>query len=394
MKRKIIIITLFLIAMVALFFGYKANRSFLVHYPRVQAGLSTRGDLVEDIEVAGQVNADEVRDLYLNSEARVQEVRVKEGDRVRAGQILIVFDSDDGQLQLAQCQADILRLEQDLAIQKSNGVSENGLKIGAANLKVLNLRKNILEKNLRELTVTAPIPGLISWLTLKTGERVTPGTKVAQIIDESKVSVTGEIPPDDSSRLKIGDPTEISFGTLAKPYKAQIAQVLPPVKKPDSTFSNVRIKLRILDPGVRLIPGNSIRIRIRVGQAKLAVTVPVEALHEETTAVRGAREYFSVLPASGERRKYLYVLRDCSETLGLDQEKEKQWMIRDNIYQARKVYVETGLSSVDRIEITRGLKPFEQVIIYNDRPLRDYNRVIVINRDKSYQKPITSGGGS
>jgi hypothetical protein len=69
-------------------------------------------------------------------------------------------------------------------------------------------------------------------------------------------------------------------------------------------------------------------------------------------------------------------------------------MIRDNVYQARKIYVETGISSTNKIEIIKGLKPFEQVVIYTDRKIQDYSRVIVINRDESYKQPMAleSGG--
>ncbi len=392
-RKKIIIGVSFLLALIALFFGYRANRNFLKHYPRVQAALVSRADLVEDTEVSGRIVAEEIRDLYLNSQAKVQSILVSEGDAVRAGQTLIIFDSDDKKLQLAQCRAEILRSEQQLAVQKTDGFSENGLKISEANLQVLYLQKAKLEKEIGELTVISPINGRVSLLTFKPGETVSPGTKIAQVINEGNLSIEAEVPADDGVKIRIGDKAEISYGTIAEPYPAEVTRILPPLRNPDNNYSNLRIKLKVVDREVTLIPGSSVQIRVRIGRAKLAVTVPVEAIHEELTTVRGDREYFSVRPASGQKRKYLFVLKDCSETLGTTQEPERRWMIRDNVYQARKVYVETGISSVDRIEILKGLQPFQQVIIYSDRAVRDYDRVIVINRDESYKQPLTVGSG-
>ncbi len=395
MNRKQILIGLsFLLALVALYFGYRANRNFLKHYPRVQAALVSRGDLMDDVETAGRVIAEEIRDLYINSQAKVQTILVKEGDSVHAGQTLIIFDSEDKKLQLAQCQADILNLEQKFSIQKTDGFSANGLKLIEAELQVRYLQKSKLEKEIRELTMVSPIKGRVSLLLPKLGETVSAGSKIAQVINEAKLSVEAEVPADDGVKVGIGDKAEVSYGTIADPYAAEVTQILPPLRKSDDSYSDLRVRMRVVDSTVQLIPGSSVQVRIRVGRAKLAVTVPVEAIREELTTVRGDREYFSVRPESGKKRKYLYVLKDCSETLGTHEEPERRWMIRDNIYQARKVYVETGISSVDRVEVTKGLNPFEQVIIYSDRTVRDYDRVIVINRDESYKQPLTVGGGN
>lgn len=392
--RKWLIALSFLVIVIALYFGYRANRNFLKHYPRVQAAFVNRNDLIEDSEVAGKVITDDIRDLYAGMEAKVQAVLVKEGDPVNLGQALIRFDSDAKKLELAQCQADILRLEQELAVQKTAGFSAKGLKLSEANLEVLYLRKSILEKEIRELTVTATIRGRVSLLIPKAGEKVSPGVKIAQIIDESKLVIEAEVPADDGVKIKTGDPAEISFGTITTPYTAEVIRILPPVRNSDNSYSDLRIRLRVTQKGVTLIPGSSVRVRVRIGRAKLAVTAPIEAIHEEIRGVRGDREYFAVRPATGTKRKYIYVLRDCAETLGPAKEKERQWMIRDNVYQARKVYVETGINSVDRIEILKGIKPFEQVIIYSDRDVHDYDRVIVINRDESYKQPISVGDGN
>lgn len=393
MKRKAILSMIFLLVMIALYFGHRANRTFLKHYPRVQASMVTRNDLVDDLEVMGFVNSEEVRDLYINTLSQIQTVMIHEGELVRAGQTLMVFDPDAKKLELAECQNNITRLERELLRKKIEEYAPVGLQITEENLKTENLRKELILKQIRDLKLTAPISGRISLLSVKSGEYVSEGRKLCQIVNDALLTVEAEIQAKDAIKVKPGDSAEIWISTMREPYSAKVVQIMPPVKKSEHDFNNPRLKLKI-DTGVYLVPGTNVRIRVRIARAKLTVTVPVEAVSEETVNFKGERDFLSVRPASGEVRKYVYVLKDCSETMGMDQEFEKRWVIRDNIFQVRKVYVKTGISSVNRVEIIKGLKPFEQVVTSSDRKIDNHCRVIVINRDQSYKVPIKSPVGS
>ncbi|HEX2954193.1 MAG TPA: efflux RND transporter periplasmic adaptor subunit [Bacillota bacterium] len=458
MKKRLTIIITCVVIFIILVIGYRANRQYLTHYPRVQAAMAERGDLIEDIEVSGKILGEDVRDIYADINGKIDRVYVDEGDYVKVGQPIMSFDANDIRLQLAQCQAEIIRLTQEderlreqgvtpeiiaaegkiaqekivlgqaerdyqrkqslykddviskneldrseddyqaakqrfdqaqkeLQLAKANKISRS-LETNQANLKVLRLQEQYLRKAIRDLTVLSPISGRISEIFPKAGERTRPEDRLGQVIDEKNIKVEAEVPAEDAPKVRNGDPAEVSFGTIADPYKAIVTEQLPPVKNMDNTYGNARIRLRVTNKNVTLIPGTTVCVRIRIGRAKLAVIVPIEAVHEERRTVRGDQEYFSVRPGTGENRKYVYVLKDCSETLDSTQEKERRWMIRDNIYQARKVYIKTGVSNVDRVEVLSGLDPFSQVIIYGDREINDYDRVIVVSRDERYKKPM------
>jgi membrane fusion protein (multidrug efflux system) len=257
------------------------------------------------------VNPDDVRDLYL-SFGKILTILVKEGDPVRAGQVLAIMDPDAKKVELAQCESNIVRLEQELAQKKLEGYSLAGIQVKEADLKTEYSRRNLLQKELRELTVTAPINGRVSLLLLKAGDYVDPDApRLGQIVNDALLTVEAEVPAEDAIKIKPDDSAEIRVATIREPYPAKVIQVLPPIKKASSSFSNPRVKLA-LQPGVQLIPGTSVRVRIRIDRAKLAVTVPVEAIYEETIVQKGDRDYFAVRPASGKIRKYVYVLKDCS----------------------------------------------------------------------------------
>ena len=462
MKRRILIVLVALVIIVSLALGFRANRHYLTRYPRVQAAMVMRGDLVEDIEVSGRILAEEVRDLYPTMEVKVESVFVKDGDHINVGQPILEYESDDIKLQLAQCNVEVLQVTQELERLKEQGVptevvaaqarldqaklaldlaksdfkkkdglyvegvitksdyelSKNQLdsaslhlehaqeelrlakankvdeKIASleANLRVLRLRAQLLTKHMNDLVLKSPINGRISIIHLKPGERADFDFRVAQVIDENSIEIEAEVPAEDAPKVQIGDQAEISFGTIADPYPAEVIKILPPIRNQDG-YGNVRVRLRPLKSKEEMIPGTPVRVRIRFGRSKLAVSVPIESIHEERKVVRGDEEYFSIRPGTGKKQYYVFVLKDCSETMDSTKERERRWIIRDNIYEARKVYVETGISNVDRVEVANGLSPFEQVVINSDREIVDYDRVIVLSRDERYKNPIKSGSG-
>lgn len=281
--------------------------------------------------------------------------------------------------------------EEELRLAQVTSVSDQQDAL-EADLKALRIQRQNLQKYMSELTLSSPISGRVSVIHLKPGERADTDFRVAQIIDEQSIIIEADVPAEDALKVRVGDPAEISYGTIANPYPAKVTKILPPVKNQDG-YGNVRVRLLPTDPEQFIVPGTPVRIRIRVGRSAMAVSVPIEAIQEERRVVRGDKEYYSIRPATGEKRKYVYVLRDCSETLTAAKERERRWMVRDNVYQARKVFIKTGVSDVDRVEVLNGLKPFEQVVVYSDRDIRDYDRVIVVSRDERYKQPMKSGSG-
>lgn len=281
--------------------------------------------------------------------------------------------------------------EEELRLAKIISVSDEQEAL-EADLRALRIERQNLQKYMTDLTLTSPIKGRISIITLKPGERANVDFRAAQVIDEKSIVIEADVPAEDALKVRVGDPAEMSYGTIANPYPAKVVKILPPVRGHEG-YGNVRVRLVPTDPNQFIIPGTPVRIRIRVGRSAMAVSVPIESIQEERRVERGDREYFSIRPATGEKQKYVYVLRDCSETLTATKEKERRWMVRDNIYQVRKVFIKTGVSDVDRVEVLQGLKPFEQVVVYSDREIRDYDRVIVVSRDERYKKPMKSGSG-
>ncbi|HEX6971384.1 MAG TPA: hypothetical protein VF234_04130, partial [Limnochordia bacterium] len=124
-------------------------------------------------------------------------------------------------------------------------------------------------------------------------------------------------------------------------------------------------------------PGALVQVEIAAAERELAVTIPVEALHEETPQDAANPEFWLTGYRAGEAETYVYVVREDRTGLTPDEVTEA---VRDNIFVVRKVPVEVGISTATTVEIRAGLQQFDRVVVWSDRPLADYDRVIVLLR--------------
>lgn len=81
----------------------------------VEVATAVRGAMGRTLEVTGTLKTDREVKISAKLPGRVADVLVKEGDRVRAGQLLVVLDDSDQRAQLEQAQAGLRSAEERVA---------------------------------------------------------------------------------------------------------------------------------------------------------------------------------------------------------------------------------------------------------------------------------------
>ncbi len=89
------------------FFGIRRLSGASQPTQRQQTATVTRGSLTATISAAGTVETTGSADLIFLTSGQVKEVKVAEGDEVKAGQVIATLDSTDADLQVAQAQASL-----------------------------------------------------------------------------------------------------------------------------------------------------------------------------------------------------------------------------------------------------------------------------------------------
>ena len=121
-KKTITIISSTLVVLIA------AGSILTIHAnaaTRVDSYTVVKGDIEQMLELNGKIEASESKTFFADADLKVKEIHVKAGDMVKKGDLLVSFDDDDIERQLALLECDIQAKEggYNNAIQTSNKYS-------------------------------------------------------------------------------------------------------------------------------------------------------------------------------------------------------------------------------------------------------------------------------
>jgi HlyD family secretion protein len=290
----VVIISVFaVLALVALFFGDTIAGAFSFGEPEgtpVRLETVEKRTLTESVSAPGTVEPKRKVDVSAEVSARIVELPKREGDRVRAGDLIMRLDDRDlrAALQSAEARRDgeRYRLEAERsrivgtqntldsarataqrqeALFRSGDVSRQAYEdavtrvrdfesqFQAAKNTIVQLEKSLAaaeaqieqqREALRKTVVVAAIDGIITQLNAEVGELVVvgtmnnPGTKILTIADLNKMKLTAKVSESDIPRVAVGQPAEVRInGYKNRVFKGVVEEVaLQSTLEKDGTF--------------------------------------------------------------------------------------------------------------------------------------------------------------
>jgi RND family efflux transporter MFP subunit len=223
---------------------------------------------------------------------RLEEIRVREGDRVRKGDVLARLEDADLRAAVEQSRAAVRMAEANLEnaeaqhgrmanLQKRGSATEKSLEDAVAAFRVAEAgleqaRANLLaaEVALSYSELQAPMGGWVVRKLVETGDMITPGTPLLVIEDLSRVKVTFHVPETDVVGLKEGSPAEVSVDVLGQVYDAAVDRVVPSGDPASRTF---RVQLILDNTDGILRSGMFARARFLRGERQ-ALAIPMDAV--------------------------------------------------------------------------------------------------------------------
>ena len=223
---------------------------------------------------------------------RITKVSVALGDRVRRGQLLGAVASTDvstARARLDQARARLaaaestLKRQQQLAtegITAQRSLIDAEAQVGELKAEVEGLRRQLSvfgSGSAGELALTAPIDGVVVALHGTLGETATPEQPTFIVTDPSKVSVQGNVPELELSRVQAGSAVVVrlhAFPDVAMP--GTITYVAPAL---DERTRSLPVRVTLSSPDARLRSGLFGSIELVGGTAdERTPVVPTEAV--------------------------------------------------------------------------------------------------------------------
>lgn len=139
------------------------------------------------IDISGFFEAYDTQEVVMRASGAIEEVLVKEGDRVKKGQLVARIDSSNQEYGIADLESRI---------------KETKLTGNASNLRLLEMQLDTAKKNLDYTKAYANFDGVVVQVNVDEGDYSTAGDKLMIIIDDSKLKATVEVDEIDVGLLK------------------------------------------------------------------------------------------------------------------------------------------------------------------------------------------------
>lgn len=305
----------------------------------VRVGTASLHRLPATIEASASLEA--LRRVAAGSRilGRVDRLLAREGEAVKAGQLLARLDGRDLAAGATQAKASVAMAEaqsttaaamarrmrelrgRGSATDKNLEDALAGEQVAAASVDQARASLEAAEVGLSFAEVRSPISGWIVQRHLEQGDMATPGSPIFTIEDLSILEARAEIPESAVAGLSIGAPATIRVDSIGRSYETTLHRLVP---AGDPRSRSFEARFQLPNPDGALKSGLFARVELaRAGQ--------VETLLVEKTALRQRGQLRYVFGMAGDR--------------------------------ARLRYVRTGRSGADSVEILSGLAAGDAYLI-------------------------------
>ena len=147
---------------------------------------------------SGVVKENSTVSLSFRTPGQIARVLVKEGSRVRRGQLVATLDTKDYQLQVDAAQTQYNQLKNEVErlskLHEANSIAGNDFEKATSGLEQVHIKLQNAKNQLSYTQLTAPVDGTIQKVNFEPSEMVSAGLPVMDLIDTRSMEVEVNIP--------------------------------------------------------------------------------------------------------------------------------------------------------------------------------------------------------
>ncbi|MCP4644840.1 MAG: efflux RND transporter periplasmic adaptor subunit [bacterium] len=364
----------------------------------VEAERPERADISAYFETNARVTAEKEVNIIPEAAEKCLTVNVDEGDRVKKGDILAELDTRNLQTQISEQETQVSKQRADSARAKAmadEGIgapveydnAQFALKQGEAALSRLRLQ-------LRNLTLRAPITGIVTMRNIQVGQLVATGSPVFTMVDPTSYILVINPPEQEAGRLRVGQMAKVKLDAVAeKEFDARVRRISPYVDKESGT---VKVTLDFeQDIMSQLLYAAFARVSLVMETRENVLLVPKDAVVEE-----GPTKYLFVLidedeaaeaeAAEAAEAEAEGESEDESEAAASEDaaapetgapEEDKEGTSDVQVFVAERVQIETGLEDSASIEVVKGIDEDAMIVTLGQQSLKPGSFVKVTNAE-------------
>ncbi len=202
-------------------------------------------ELSQGVPISGTLKAVNSALIKARVAGELQGLSVREGDSVKAGQIIARVDSSEYAARVRQAQetADAAKAQIDIAqrsFDNNKALVDQGfisrtaldtslasLQTAQANHKAALAGLDVAKKSVQDTILIAPISGSVSQRMAQPGERVGIDARVVEIVDLSRLELEAQLAASDSLQVRIGQTARLKMEGRSEELIAIVSRINP-----------------------------------------------------------------------------------------------------------------------------------------------------------------------
>ena len=223
----------------------------------------------------------------------VTSLRVKEGDRVHAGQVLLTVDNRDAVQRVIAAEKALESAEQNRSLADitygryrklydEKALSQQEIDQIETQKKITELDYERSKALLNEArvardftTIVSPVSGVVTEKKTERGSMAVPGVPLLTVEDVSSFILEANIDEHLTGKVRAGTPVDISVDAINRELKGRITEIVPSIDPMSRTFI---AKIALTCPSLRT--GLFAHVKIPTGE-KTAIVLPYKAIVEK-----------------------------------------------------------------------------------------------------------------
>jgi len=274
-------------------------------------------ELQQTLSLTGALRAVDMSSVKARVAAEVREISVREGDTVRAGQIVARMDATEfqarvdqarGTLNAARAQLDIATKNRDnnRTLVEKGFISKNAFDNSAsqyataeANVEAAKGALDVVQKLVNDTVIRSPISGVVAMRYVQAGEKVSADNKLLDIVNLQKMELEAAVPTNDITNVAIGQRVTLRTEGLPQTIEGKVVRINPATQ---SGSRSVLVYVQIANPQNQLRSGMFAEAQLILKTKASVLALPQNAIRKE-----GNRAYVYVIEADVLARKAITV---------------------------------------------------------------------------------------